>query len=76
MYSIRRKLSIIILFCSILATLLTAVFVNAIINKIEGSGIGLTIVKDVLILHSASIDVESEANKETSFTIRFSDIKI
>ena len=45
-------------------------------NKIEGSGIGLTIVKDVLILHSASIDVESEANKGTSFTIRFSDIKI
>lgn len=44
-------------------------------NKIEGSGIGLTIVKDVLIRHSASIDVESEVNKGTSFTIRFSNIK-
>lgn len=41
-------------------------------NKIEGTGIGLTIVKDILTLHSASIDVESEVNKGSNFTIRFS----
>lgn len=40
-------------------------------NKIEGSGIGLTIVKDILTLHSASIDVESEVGKGSKFTIRF-----
>ncbi|WP_411682703.1 sensor histidine kinase [Clostridium thailandense] len=42
-------------------------------NKIEGSGIGLTIVKDILTLHSASIDVESEVGKGSIFTIRFRD---
>jgi signal transduction histidine kinase len=40
-------------------------------NKIEGSGIGLTIVKRILTLHSATIEVESKENKETIFTIRF-----
>ncbi len=40
-------------------------------KKIEGSGIGLTIVKDILTLHSASIDVESEVGKGAIFTIRF-----
>jgi two-component system, OmpR family, sensor histidine kinase BaeS len=40
-------------------------------NKVEGSGIGLTIVKNILTLHSASIDVESEINKGSKFTIRF-----
>lgn len=40
-------------------------------NKIEGSGIGLTIVKNILALHAATIDVESESNKGSKFTIRF-----
>lgn len=44
-------------------------------NKIEGSGIGLTIVKNILTLHSASIDVESEVNKGSKFTIRFKSLK-
>lgn len=43
-------------------------------NKIEGSGIGLTIVKDILNQHSASIAVESEVGKGSTFTIRFRDI--
>ena len=38
-------------------------------NKIEGSGIGLTIVKKILTLHSATIDVESKENKGTTFTV-------
>ena len=38
-------------------------------HKIEGSGIGLTIVKKILTLHSATIDVESKENKGTTFTV-------
>lgn len=37
----------------------------------SGSGIGLTIVKQILNLHGASIDVESEKNKGTTFTLYF-----
>ena len=38
-------------------------------QKIEGSGIGLTLVKKILILHSATIDLESKENKGTTFTV-------
>lgn len=38
-------------------------------HKIEGSGIGLTIAKKILTLHSATIDVESKENKGTIFTV-------
>lgn len=37
----------------------------------QGSGIGLTIVKRILIFHGASIDVKSEENKGTTFTLYF-----
>jgi len=40
-------------------------------HKIEGNGIGLTIVKNILQLHNASIDVESKVGKGTKFTIHF-----
>lgn len=40
-------------------------------NKIEGNGIGLTIVKSILKLHSATIDVESEEGNGTTFRINF-----
>lgn len=40
-------------------------------NEIEGSGIGLTIVKNIIQLHSASIDVESEEEKGTTFKVSF-----
>ncbi|MDF2883322.1 MAG: resE5 [Clostridiaceae bacterium] len=40
-------------------------------HEVEGNGIGLTIVKKILIMHSASIDVESEFGKGTIFTIYF-----
>lgn len=38
-------------------------------HKIEGSGLGLTIVKKILSLHSATIDVDSEENAGTTFTV-------
>lgn len=40
-------------------------------HEVEGNGIGLTIVKKILTMHSASIDVESEFEKGTTFTICF-----
>lgn len=38
-------------------------------QKIKGSGIGLTIAKKILTLHSGTIDVESKENKGTIFTV-------
>jgi len=40
-------------------------------NQVEGNGIGLTIVKNILQLHYASIDVESEEGKGTTFKVSF-----
>lgn len=40
-------------------------------NKIQGSGIGLTIVKNILTLHSGLINVESEIGRGAKFTIHF-----
>jgi signal transduction histidine kinase len=40
-------------------------------NEIEGSGLGLTIVKNILQLHSATIDVESKEGDGTTFKIYF-----
>ena len=40
-------------------------------NK-EGNGLGLTIVTKILQLCNAEIEVESEVNKGSKFTIKFS----
>jgi signal transduction histidine kinase len=40
-------------------------------HQIEGSGIGLTIVKNILQLHYAAIDVKSEEGKGTEFIVTF-----
>lgn len=40
-------------------------------HEIEGSGIGLTVVKKILMLHSASIDVDSIVGIGTTFTLYF-----
>ena len=40
-------------------------------HEIEGNGIGLTIVKNILKLHSAEIDVESTEDEGTTFTVSF-----
>ncbi|MGE5628235.1 MAG: ATP-binding protein [Solirubrobacterales bacterium] len=41
-------------------------------NEIEGSGIGLTIVKELMMQHNAEINVESEEGKGTCLKLRFS----
>lgn len=43
-------------------------------HEIEGSGIGLTIVKNILNLHKATIDVKSEEGKGTVVTVYFNRI--
>ncbi|GFZ33879.1 two-component sensor histidine kinase [Clostridium zeae] len=40
-------------------------------NEIKGNGIGLTIVKNILDLHLADIEVESKEEKGTKFTVYF-----
>lgn len=40
-------------------------------HQIEGSGIGLTIIKNILELHNAEIDVKSEEGRGTTFKIYF-----
>ena len=40
-------------------------------HEIEGNGIGLTVVKNILLLHSASIEVKSEMGKGSEFIVKF-----
>ncbi|MCB2294549.1 HAMP domain-containing histidine kinase [Clostridium algoriphilum] len=40
-------------------------------HEIEGSGIGLTIVRNILALHNADIDVKSKEGKGCAVTVRF-----
>jgi signal transduction histidine kinase len=39
-------------------------------RKITGSGIGLTLVKEIIESHGGNITVESERNKGSTFTIQ------
>lgn len=39
-------------------------------HEIEGHGIGLTVVKNILLLHSASIEVKSEIGEGSEFIIK------
>jgi signal transduction histidine kinase len=40
-------------------------------HEIEGSGIGLTITRQIMSLHSGTVDVDSEENVGTTVTLRF-----
>lgn len=40
-------------------------------NQVAGTGIGLSLVKNLVDLHEADISVNSEINKGTTFTVRF-----
>jgi len=43
-------------------------------HETEGSGIGLTIARSILTLHSATIEVESQEGKGTKFVVSFNSI--
>jgi len=45
-------------------------------RKIGGTGLGLAIVKHILIRHRATLNIKSEINKETIFSIHFPLIKL
>jgi signal transduction histidine kinase len=40
-------------------------------REVEGSGIGLAIVKNMIMLHSATIEVDSKEGDGTQFKMRF-----
>jgi len=40
-------------------------------NRAEGTGLGLSIVKNIIEMHKSLINVESEKDKGTKFTIVF-----
>jgi len=44
-------------------------------NEIEGNGIGLTLVRNILLIHSASIEVKSELGKGSEFIIKFKNVE-
>ncbi len=44
---------------------------NAVAHNPSGSGLGLSIVKEIVVLHAASIQVESIVGRGSSFTVRF-----
>lgn len=50
-------------------------FKNAKTKNIEGSGLGLSILKRVALLYKGDVDVRSEAGKGTTFTLTLKDSK-
>ena len=50
-------------------------FKNEKTRDIEGSGLGLSILKRVSLLYGGDIKVESEENKGTTFTMTLKDAK-
>ncbi|MBU3158357.1 HAMP domain-containing histidine kinase [Clostridium frigoris] len=44
-------------------------------HEIEGNGIGLTVVKNILLIHSASIEVKSEIGEGSEFIVKFKNVE-
>ena len=40
-------------------------------KRTEGTGLGLSVVQNIIDIHKGTIDVESKAGKGTKFTIMF-----
>ena len=57
--------------CGILPEILDKIFVPFFTTKPKGSGIGLSLCKQIVNNHGGSISVNSEANKGTSFILKF-----
>jgi len=55
----------------ILKDVLDKIFIPFFTTKPKGSGIGLSLSKQILRLHGGTISAHSEPNKETSFTLYF-----
>jgi two-component system nitrogen regulation sensor histidine kinase NtrY len=50
---------------------LEKIFIPFFTTKKQGSGIGLSLSRQILRLHNATIRVQSSPNERTRFTIRF-----
>lgn len=59
----------------ILPEVLDRIFVPFFTTKPSGSGIGLSICKQTMMLHGGSISVTSVPNKHTTFTLKFVNLK-
>ncbi len=57
--------------CGIVPEVLDKVFVPFFTTKTGGSGIGLSICRQIMNLHHGSISIESEVDKGTTVTLRF-----
>lgn len=57
--------------CGILPEVQDKIFIPFFTTKRNGSGIGLSLCKQIMSLHKGSISVKSEINKGTSFTLKF-----
>jgi signal transduction histidine kinase len=55
----------------ILPDVLDKIFIPFFTTKPSGSGIGLSLSKQILRLHNATITAHSEPDKETVFTLTF-----
>lgn len=57
--------------CGVLPEALDKIFVPFFTTKTKGSGIGLSLCKQIVNNHGGSISVSSETNKGTSFVLKF-----
>ncbi|HAN76671.1 MAG TPA: ATP-binding protein [Bacteroidales bacterium] len=57
--------------CGILKDVLDKIFIPFFTTKPTGSGIGLSLSKQILRMHGGNISVTSESEKETCFTLSF-----
>lgn len=57
--------------CGVLPEVLDKIFVPFFTTKAKGSGIGLSLCKQIVNNHGGSISVSSETNKGTSFVLKF-----